>query len=226
MGVLRRMKVNGGDRKRGLVVASSQTITPLDAVELNASGQAILADGSGISAGVYLGEVTATAGDTIETGEGEFLFSASGSITVAHIGRVTYSVDENTVSLDPTDGKPRGVITGVETAGVWVSTSLLASALLSLPLGGIARVQKVSGTWASGTATIATGITVTAATTAFAITPTEAVTGSTNVATPAHIKASNVAGAPGTGSVTIVLLGANGAVDSDAAGDFEALLID
>jgi len=85
-------------------------------------------------------------------------------------------------------------------------------------------IQRASGTFALGTATIAAGITVTADTDVFVI-PSAALTGSTNVGSPAHLKASNVVGGPGVGSVTLNMLGDDGAIDADAAGDFAALLV-
>jgi len=85
-------------------------------------------------------------------------------------------------------------------------------------------MQVASGTFVAGTATIAAGITVTADTDAFVI-PSAVLTGSTNVGCPAHLKASNVVGGPGVGSVTLNVLGDDGAIDSDAAGDFAVLLV-
>ena len=84
--------------------------------------------------------------------------------------------------------------------------------------------QVVTGTLVAGECVIDEGITVTAGTLAFP-TPSAAITGSTNFAGLAHIVASNVAGGPGTGSITIRALGANGATDADAAGTFQALLL-
>lgn len=84
--------------------------------------------------------------------------------------------------------------------------------------------QTAGGTFANGEATISAGITVTADTDAFVVMST-AISGSANVGGIAHLKAGNVAGGPGTGEVTLNILGTDGATDADADGDFRVLLI-
>lgn len=117
---------------------------------------------------------------------------------------------------------------GVEdAAGYWAGATVEAVlAAIGLVLGGgtITKIQLITGTLSSGTSTVSSGIVVTAATKAFAI-PNAVITGSTNFGSLAHILASNVVGAAGTGAVTIKALGADGALDVDAAGTYAALLI-
>jgi hypothetical protein len=94
---------------------------------------------------------------------------------------------------------------------------------LQATLGAVTLWQLASGTLVAGTATIATGITVTAATRAFPI-PSATITGSANFGSLSHPIASNVAGAPGVGAITVRALGNDGALDADAAGAFHVLL--
>jgi hypothetical protein len=144
------------------------------------------------------------------------------------IGSVVYATDDHTVADNSGNSAYRavGFFLGMESDGkVRVFVDPVAATLADSLLGGnVSRVQVAGGTFASGTCTINTGITVTASTDAFVIL-SAVVTGSTNVGTPAHIKASNVAGAPGVGTVVLKILGNDGAVDADAAGAFRVLLV-
>lgn len=161
-----------------------------------------------------------------ECEQGVFAWKNSGTtdeITAAHIGQPCYAEDDETVAL--TDGGDRpfaGIIVDVDADGVWVMQGLFVQPPINLT--GITRLQVAGGTFVSGTATIATGITVTADTDAFVV-MSAVVTGSTNVGGIAHLKASNVVGGPGTGEVVLNILGANGSVDADAAGAFRVLLV-
>lgn len=144
------------------------------------------------------------------------------------IGAIAYASDDHTVADNSASGAYRavGFFMGMEDDGkvrVFIdpTTAALADNLAG---NGVTRIQVAGGTFASGTATISTGITVTASTDAFVI-MSAVVTGSTNVGCPAHLKASNVAGVPGTGEITLNILGNDGAVDADAAGAFRVLLV-
>lgn len=88
----------------------------------------------------------------------------------------------------------------------------------------LGSIQVAGATFGSGVATISAGITVTADTDAFVVMST-VIAGSVNVGGVAHLKASNAVGGPGVGAVTLNILGSDGAVDADAAGDFRVLLI-
>lgn len=144
------------------------------------------------------------------------------------IGSIVYGSDDHTVADNSNNSARRavGFFLGMEADGkVRVFVDPAAASLADMLAGGnITRLQVAGGTFASGTATINSGITVTASTDAFVI-MSAVVTGSTNVGTVAHLKASNVAGAPGTGAVTLSILGNDGAVDADAAGAFRVLLV-
>lgn len=144
------------------------------------------------------------------------------------IGSVVYATDDNTVAKTSGSGARRavGFLLGFEDDGkvrVFIDPQR-AGVMEGLLAGGVSRIQVAGGTFASGTATINAGITVTAATDAFVIMSAN-VTGSINVGCLAHIKASNVVGAPGVGAVTLRILGNDGAVDADAAGAFRVLLV-
>jgi hypothetical protein len=175
-----------------------------------------------------------SAGDlNAEAEMGVFRWTNGDSSTDAHAGDRVFAVDDQTVSKDDNGGtRPyAGVIVDVDAAGVWVLQGLFMLgaeadvAALEAKTAAVALFQTAGGTFVSGTATIASGITVTADTDAFVV-MSAAITGSTNVGGIAHIKASNVVGAPGVGSVTLNVLGADGAIDTDAAGAFRVLLID
>jgi hypothetical protein len=144
------------------------------------------------------------------------------------IGSIVFGTDDHTVADNSANSANRaiGFFMGMESDGkvrVFVDPSG-ATLADNLAGGNIARLQVAGGTFAAGTATIATGITVTASTDAFVI-MSAVVTGSINVGCFAHLKASNVVGAPGTGSVIVKILGDDGAVDADAAGAFRVLLV-
>lgn len=155
---------------------------------------------------------------------GVFAWANGDSITAADIGAPAYAMDNATVSKGTGSGaRPfAGVIVNVNAQGAWVLMGFFLRD--SVEGQGIGTMQVTGGTWVAGTATIAAGITVTAATDAFVV-ATSAITGSTNVGCFQHVKASNVVGGPGVGSIIIRLLGDDGAVDADAAGTFRALLI-
>lgn len=160
--------------------------------------------------------------------------TASGGATVIvpddddGTGRWLLASDSDLATLALTTNGNGASLIGVEdSANYWAGATVEAIlAAIGLLLGGgtITKVQLITGTIASGTSTVSTGITVTAATKAFAI-PNAVITGSTNFGSLAHILASNVVGGPGTGAVTIKALGNDGALDADAAGTYAALLI-
>lgn len=100
--------------------------------------------------------------------------------------------------------------------------SALDARVESLELGAI-TMQAVNATLASGTITINSGITVSAASEVMPVL-IGAITGSTNFASLSELKASRVNGAPGVGTVVIRALGSDGALDADAAGAIRVLI--
>lgn len=143
-------------------------------------------------------------------------------------GRWLLASDSDLATLALTTSGNGASLIGVQDAGnYWAGTTVEAIlAAIGLLLGGgtITKIQLITGTIASGTSTVSTGITVTAATKAFPF-PSTVVSGSTNFGSLAHILASNVVGGPGTGAVTIKAIGNDGAVDADAGCTYAALLI-
>jgi len=126
-----------------------------------------------------------------------------------------------------TNGNGASKIGIEDSAGDITATTVegaLAEIGAALFAGNITKLQVAGGTFATGTATINAGIVVTADTDAFVI-MSAVVTGSANVGGVAHLKASNVVGGAGVGAVTLNILGADGAVDADAAGAFRVLLV-
>jgi hypothetical protein len=106
-----------------------------------------------------------------------------------------------------------------------VGVAKSATTLVLLPLGFSApAMQAVDATLASGSVTIATGITV-ASTSEVIPVLIGAITGSTNFASVGELKTSRVAGGPGTGTVVIQAYGANGALDADAAGAIRVIIL-
>lgn len=100
--------------------------------------------------------------------------------------------------------------------------SALDARVGALELGAI-DMQAVNATLASGTVTINSGITVSAASEVMPLL-IGAITGSTNFASLSELKASRVNGAPGVGTVVIRALGSDGALDADAAGAIRVLI--
>ena len=123
-----------------------------------------------------------------------------------------------------------GALVGLADAGTYFTTDNAEAALPQpgaiISLGGITKLQLVTGTFVSGLCTVTVGANqaVTAATRAFPIMQA-VVTGSTNVGMLTHMFASNVVGGNGVGQVLFRVLGNDGATDVDAAGAFAAILI-
>lgn len=171
-------------------------------------GGIVLADGATIEADI-IAEATSAAG---VTADGVLLkdakVTASGGADLgATPGLVVDLISEKTGA-----------------AGVTIDSLQIKDGGLPVFAPGITKLQLASGTFVSGTATISTGIVVTADTVAIPVN-TAAVTGSTNVGTPHHLKASNSVGGAGVGSIVMQMLGNDGAIDTDAAGAFSVLLI-
>ena len=118
-----------GAQRVGLLGAS-QTIFVGAMLMRNASGHLIEAATATGSHGVGVAVKAATSGGTagavtVEYEEGVFRFANSASadaITIAHIGRVCWVVDDDTVALtNGSNTRSRaGVIVDVDAQGVWV----------------------------------------------------------------------------------------------------------
>lgn len=177
-------------------------------------------DGSEIAPGaiVHVSEGTVNAD--------RFYFLATNEAITVGTTSLTFTRQPDLAQLASTANGNGASLIGIEDAGTLITATTVEGALaeLAAEMGNVTLLQVAGGTFVAGTATIAAGITVTANTDAF-IVMSAVITGSANVGGVAHLKASNVVGGPGVGSVTLNILGADGALDADAAGAFRVLLV-
>lgn len=194
---------------------------------------------SGISAGAGVltraedanGSAEVVAGMLVHVSEGTvaadrfYFLSTNDAITVGTTN-LTFTQLPSYADLASTSASLGASLIGIQDAGTLITATTVEGALAELATinGNVTKMQVAGGTFAAGTATINTGITVTASTDAFVV-MSAVVTGSVNVGCFAHLKASNVVGGAGVGAVTLNILGDDGAVDGDAAGAFRVLLI-
>lgn len=145
----------------------------------------------------------------------------STGLTQADEGKTVYTVDDQTFSTSSSSGaRPvKGkLVKVVDATHGYVAIDPIFSQLAQAP-----AMQAGAATLASGTATVNTGIYVSAASEVVPIL-TGAITGSTNFGSLRELKASRVAGAPGTGTIVLEAVGADGAKDTDAAGAIRFLI--
>lgn len=110
-------------------------------------------------------------------------------------------------------------LTTTDKASLVAAINELDALLLTAP-----AMQTAAGTLVAGTATINTGIVITAAAEVLAF-PTGVITGSTNYGSLRELKASRVNGGAGVGTIVVEALGADGAKDTDAAGAFRVVIL-
>lgn len=153
--------------------------------------------------------------------------------TVQGTAPLTLGTDAITAEIDPDASVLAGTggagLVGILDTATYYAASTVEAALAEIAVrvggtGGLTNVQIATGTLVSGTKTISTGITVTANSYVIPILTT-AVTGSTNFACLHNLRASNTTGAPGVGAIVVQALGADGALDTDAAGSFVAVIL-
>lgn len=135
------------------------------------------------------------------------------------------SAGASSTVLVPDEGDGRWVDTNAaEGTALAAAEAAQATADDALALGEAApAMQAVAATLVAGTVTIASGIVVAADSEVVPIL-IGALTGSTNFASLGELKASRVNGADGVGTVVIQAYGADGALDSDAAGAIRVLI--
>jgi hypothetical protein len=141
--------------------------------------------------------------------------SATNTLTVAHRGNAVYAEDDQTVGFSASAGPFAGILEEVDSDGVWVRIGDNSDGPI---------VQTGTATLASGTTTVSTGVVLRSDSIVFAF-PTTAITGSTNFGCVQELAASRVNGAAGTASMVIRALGADGAIDADAAGTVRWVVI-
>lgn len=157
--------------------------------------------------------------------QGDFDNSAnSDEITASDLDKIVYAYDDNTLSLTDQSStlSPAGRLHGIADDGTLTIEILSAPDLQDIIDALDPDVPKATfqaaamGAMVAGTVTLAAGITVAANSEVIPLL-TGAVTGSTNFGSLREKKSARIVGAPGTGSVEIEAVGADGAKDADAA---------
>lgn len=135
-------------------------------------------------------------GLSVEVEQGTFRWVNGDSIAQAQVGARAYMTDDQTVAKTAGTKSVAGIITAVDSSGVWVHTSQATAEVAQRQ-----NIQTGTGTLSSGVLTVATGITVTASSKVFVTcnTPGAAVSGSRYVVKDADL----VVGAPGTGTIIV-----------------------
>lgn len=207
-----------------LEVAASTTIEKGKIVCLNASGYAVEgSDALGLRAMGVAQYTVANAGANgaekviVECGILRIDNSTTSAVTRADLGELVYIEDDETVrSGNDGTSSAAGFAIKVDSDGVYVRFPAFERGALR---------QTGTATLASGTITIDAGITLTANSSVI-VQPVGAITGSTNFACCHELEASRVVGPPGTAEMVLQALGANGALDADAAGDVRWTILD
>lgn len=196
-----------------------------DITALQAAGTILVAVGA--SATVDALGAKAQAGHLYK-GSDEAALDAIMSSAIEQSQQSTDSTTVSTTNLASVSAGKGAALVGVQDSAAQITATTVEAALAEIfaKFVGISLVQIVTGTIASGLATVTVGAgqVVSAATRAFPV-PMAVVTGSTNFGCLSHVFASNVAGGSGVGQVLFKALGNDGATDVDAAGTFAAILI-
>ena len=117
----REIAAGGVHYTREFTVASGSTVYAGAITTINSAGKAIPATSQGAITVVGRAENTASAGETVKTRSGMFLYSpvSSGAIAVADVNKKCYVADDQTVTL--TSGSSAviaGVVRDVTAGGV------------------------------------------------------------------------------------------------------------
>ena len=117
----REIAAGGVHYTREFTVASGSTVYAGAITAVNSSGKAIPATSQGAITVVGRAENTATAGETVKTRSGMFLYNpvSSGAIAVTDVNKKCYVADDQTVTL--TSGSSAvvaGVVRDVTSGGV------------------------------------------------------------------------------------------------------------
>ena len=117
----REIAAGGVHYTREFTVASGSTVYAGAITAVNSSGKAIPATSQGAITVVGRAENTATAGETVKTRSGMFLYNpvSSGAITVSDLNKTCYVADDQTVTL--TSGSSAviaGVVRDVTAGGI------------------------------------------------------------------------------------------------------------
>ena len=117
----REIAAGGVHYTREFTVASGSTVYAGAITAVNSSGKAIPATSSGAITVIGRAENTATAGETVKTRSGMFLYNpvSSGAISVTDLNKKCYVADDQTVTLTSgTSAVVAGVVRDVISGGV------------------------------------------------------------------------------------------------------------
>ena len=117
----REIAAGGVHYTREFTVASGSTVYAGAITAVNSSGKAIPATSSGAITVIGRAENTATAGETVKTRSGMFLYNpvSSGAISVTDVNKKCYVADDQTVTLTSgTSAVVAGVVRDVISGGV------------------------------------------------------------------------------------------------------------
>ena len=117
----REIAAGGVHYTREFTVASGSTVYAGAITAVNSSGKAVPATSQGAVTVVGRAENTASAGETVKTRSGMFLYNpvSSGAITVNDINKKCYIADDQTVTLTSgSSAVTAGVVRDVTSGGV------------------------------------------------------------------------------------------------------------
>jgi hypothetical protein len=226
------------DKDSAAAAASGEVVEPSDGVGRflisNPLGDVpaarLITSGAGLTGGGTLASdrtlaVGAGSGITVNADDVAVTFGLVGEMAAAGVS--TANVVGGTAKSAPIDHAhahgAQVIGDGTNHAVATTSFAGFMSAADKVHVNATMHTQVTTGTLVAGTATINTVITV-AANSEVVPYPDGAITGSTNFGSLQELRASRVAGAPSTGTIVIQAIGADGLIDSDAAGAFHALI--
>ena len=117
----REIAAGGVHYTREFTVASGSTVYAGAITAINSAGKAVPATSQGVITVVGRAENTASAGETVKTRSGMFLYSpvSSGAIAVTDVNKKCYVADDQTVTLTSgTSAVVAGVVRDVTAGGV------------------------------------------------------------------------------------------------------------
>ena len=117
----REIAAGGVHYTREFTVATGSTVYAGAITAVNSAGKAVPATSQGAYTVVGRAENTASAGETVKTRSGMFLYSpvSSGAVTLSDLNKQCYVQDDQTITLTGgTAAVPAGVVRDVTTDGV------------------------------------------------------------------------------------------------------------
>lgn len=219
-------------RTMALPVAASTTIYAGSLVATNAAGNAVPLTASNAlkvwgRAKLTVANTGAAGALNVELDRGAFSYNMGTSgdaLTIADRGNVVYGIDDNTVGK--TDGSsarsPVGIL--LDVVGTQAVVLVGFGAVPTTAQAASAGVQNGTVTLVAGTATVNTGITLTATSRIFLSRKTQAGTVTTTVHYEAP-SATRTVGAPGVGAFTALATVAAGTIQNTDASVLDYLIV-